>query len=293
MGRTAVLTVLAVLHCVGGAVLLLATVGVVLGSFATSPPAVGGLLIACLLGVYGFGHLATGAGLLRMSHWARSAALTVAVPDLLVFPIGTLLSGLSLYYLTRPGAKVLFSEKEAYELDAQETNDLARLGEGSPAVIAVVVATVVVTAVLTVPFLIFLAVLIPGLLHSRIAANEAEAIGDIRSIISAEVVYQTATGRYGTLACLATPESCIPGYRGSPFVDPAIAAATKRGYRRKLVLGEDGRRYAISAAPITPDTTGSRRFCGDETGLICQKRVERSSHSDDDGTCDMRHCIPL
>jgi hypothetical protein len=120
------------------------------------------------------------------------------------------------------------------------------------------------------------AIAIPSLVRARIAANEAVAIGDIRTVISAEAAYQSVAQGYGDLACLAKPGSCIKGYTGEVFLDDALAGATeKSGYKRAFHPGPAGKKpgtyrgFAYTATPIEAGKTGIRSFCGDATGRVC------------------------
>ncbi len=130
---------------------------------------------------------------------------------------------------------------------------------------------------------IIAAIAIPSLLRARVSANESAAIGDVRSVISAQAVHQSVAGNYGSLECLAVPSSsrCIAGYPATepPFVDPSIASlATKGGYERVFVAGDrfptpkspgGFSTYCYSAFPATPGQTGVRSFGGDHTGRVC------------------------
>ena len=71
---------------------------------------------------------------------------------------------------------------------------------------------------------ILAAIAIPSLLRARVSANEAQAIGDIRTVISAQRTYASTNGGYfDTLDCLATthelysrvscPGTGLPGRR--------------------------------------------------------------------------------
>ena len=117
------------------------------------------------------------------------------------------------------------------------------------------------------------------------SANEAAAIGDVRTVISAQMAYASANnGYYDTLECLGAPAGCLPDYSGPVFLDTALVSAgiiPKTGYRRTLHLGpppdSDGlparspssaRSFAYVAVPITPGKTGVRAFCGDDTGIV-------------------------
>ena len=118
-----------------------------------------------------------------------------------------------------------------------------------------------------------------------IESNEAAAIGDLRTIMSAEDFYQRANGGfYDTLACLATPSNCIPGYPadGPFYLGEDIAALTvKDGYGRAFSWrppaqkpGQNASRtsvgfYAVVLWPDEVGKTGQRGFCGDADGFIC------------------------
>src|SRR5437773_10201177 len=70
---------------------------------------------------------------------------------------------------------------------------------------------------------IIAAIAIPSLLRARISANETAAIGDTRTVISAEAAYQSAASGFyeiGRASCRATPwiSVCV----GSVFMDRAI-----------------------------------------------------------------------
>ena len=61
---------------------------------------------------------------------------------------------------------------------------------------------------------IIAAIAIPSLLRARASANESAAIGDVRTIISAEAAFEARAGNYGTPECLAAPTrpGCLVGY---------------------------------------------------------------------------------
>lgn len=132
---------------------------------------------------------------------------------------------------------------------------------------------------------IIAAIAIPSLLRARVSANEAAAIGDIRTVISAEAAYQSSNaGFYDNLGCLSTPSACIPSYPGSAptFLDGNLASmGSKQGYNRTMFPGTappNGPNYsatsisgyAYSATPTQANQTGVRGFAGDASGVICQ-----------------------
>lgn len=144
----------------------------------------------------------------------------------------------------------------------------------------------IVTSVLSflaIPILgIIAAIAIPSLLRARVSANESAAIGDVRTVISAEAAYQsTNAGQYDSLECLGAPSRCIPGYGGPAFLDAPLLQAEKTGYRRTFHPGSPSepdarapspsslKSYAFVAEPVTFGQTGVRAFCGDDTGMVC------------------------
>jgi len=137
---------------------------------------------------------------------------------------------------------------------------------------------------LTLPFLgTFAALAIPNALRARVATNESGAIGDVRTVISAEAAYQSANGGYyDTPECLGAPAKCIPHYTGEPFLKGPLADenAVTNGYRHTFHIGEQAqivstvsatslRSYAFVAEPATRGQTGVRAFCGDDGGRVC------------------------
>lgn len=126
---------------------------------------------------------------------------------------------------------------------------------------------------------IIAAIAIPSLLRARISANEAAAVGDIRSVISAEAAYHSANSAYyGNITCLGTPVGCIPNYppTAPTFLDPLIASlVTKGGYARSFsqdtpnaggITGA-ANTYCYQAKPASAQT-GVRSFSGDAGAII-------------------------
>ncbi len=156
-------------------------------------------------------------------------------------------------------------------------------GGGGSKTLLTVIIVVVVGIVGCAGIGIIAAIAIPSLLRARVSANESGAIGDIRTVISAEAAYQSANaGYYDTLECMGRP--CIPNYSGPTFIDPQLASGMdKSGYKRRFhpgapPQGDEGAAqrspsslssFAYTAVPIQFGKTGVRGFCGDSSGRIC------------------------
>jgi len=128
--------------------------------------------------------------------------------------------------------------------------------------------------------LIIAAIAIPNLLRSRIAANEASAVGSMRTINTAEITYTStypAVGYAVTLTALAspsaTPANCNqPLSTGACLIDDTLAAATtganaKSGYYFTIAT-DANMGYTLLGAPKTPGTTGIKNFYTDATAVI-------------------------
>jgi type IV pilus assembly protein PilA len=132
--------------------------------------------------------------------------------------------------------------------------------------------------------LIIAAILIPNVLRSRMAANEASAVGSIRAINVAAVGYNITYGNGfpPSLAAVGTTTGAV-GCTNAELIDSALTTGTKGGYTFFLQHGltqltsadsscfgaygyADG--YAIEAMPVIVGTTGQRAFCLDATGVI-------------------------
>lgn len=132
--------------------------------------------------------------------------------------------------------------------------------------------------------LVVAAIAIPNLLRSKIAANEASAVGNVRTINTAQVTYAAI---YPTKGFAKSLSAFGPDPRGLNFSSPEHAAiidvllacpgeewCTKSGYRFRLVASfcEAGRckEYAVTATPVSTGT-GTRTFCSTSDGFIRYK----------------------
>lgn len=167
-------------------------------------------------------------------------------------------------------------------------------GKNKTLIILIVVALAIVAVPIGIAVIgIVAAIAIPSFLRARISANEAAAIGDARTILSAEAAYQASSGgTYGTLECLANPGSCVAGYTGPSFLDRSMTQAVKVGYKRRLTLSADATSYVFIAEPVRRNETGMRAFCGDSNGSLCATS-DGSRPQIRDGECDLSSCQPL
>jgi prepilin-type N-terminal cleavage/methylation domain-containing protein len=123
--------------------------------------------------------------------------------------------------------------------------------------------------------LIIAAIAIPNLLRSKMAANEASAVGSLRTLNTACVTYSTTYGGYpGSLVIMGGEGvSTLPTSASAQLIDNVLQTGLKTGYSFGFVPGTADTsgnidNYTINAAPITPGVTGIRYFYTDQTGVI-------------------------
>jgi hypothetical protein len=132
--------------------------------------------------------------------------------------------------------------------------------------------------------LIIAALAIPNLVRSRVAANEASALGSIRTMNTAEITYSATYPQFGFASSLAAlgpdaknPTAYTPSHAG--LLDGSLAgtgcikmngSCTKNGYSFVLVpicKQHPCMNYVAFAAPVDPNS-GTRSFCSTEDGVI-------------------------
>lgn len=95
--------------------------------------------------------------------------------------------------------------------------------------------------------------------ESKMAANEASAIGSVRNMFSGEIVYGSTegSGQFGTLAQLQAAE----------IIDANLGSGSKDGYTFNLVPN-GAINFTVTAVPNSFGLTGRRGFYTDATGVI-------------------------
>ncbi len=114
--------------------------------------------------------------------------------------------------------------------------------------------------------LIIASIAIPNLLRARMSANEASAVGAVRTLNTAQISYNSAYPTVGyapTLAALGGTACNPPSATGACLIDTQLAGGTKNGYNFALsgVIGTPGATYQVIASPTAPNQTGTRFFC--------------------------------
>lgn len=129
--------------------------------------------------------------------------------------------------------------------------------------------------------LIIAAIAIPNLLSSRMAANEASAVGSIQAIKSAEYAYFStypSVGYSSSIAALGgTSYPCAATSSAACLLDASLVNATpgtgaKSGYVF-LATGINGggsinSAFVAAASPVVARQTGNRDFCSTDDGVL-------------------------
>jgi type IV pilus assembly protein PilA len=107
---------------------------------------------------------------------------------------------------------------------------------------------------------ILASVAMPSLARSRIQANESSAVGNLRTIISAQMAYASASFAYAP--DFATLTGAAP-----PFLEGATwGVASKNGYN--FALTGVGSSFTSTAEPDNYGIDGDRSFFTDHSGVI-------------------------
>jgi len=131
------------------------------------------------------------------------------------------------------------------------------------------------------------AIAIPNLLRSRMAANEASAVGSLRTINTAEAVYATEYPERGYAPSLGKlgpnpADAGKPTAEHADLIDESLASenctpdgwCTKSGYRFNLESACKTNpcvEYVATATPSVAASTGVRSFCSTSDGVIRMK----------------------
>jgi type IV pilus assembly protein PilA len=126
--------------------------------------------------------------------------------------------------------------------------------------------------------LIIAAIAVPNLLRSRMAANEASAVGSLRTMNTACATYAVTYG-IGYPAALSNLAPVTGG--GAPtsaaadLIDDVLSTSIKSGYSFALTgtppaAGTVIQTYTATAEPVSLSHTGNRYFFTDQSGVIRQ-----------------------
>lgn len=115
--------------------------------------------------------------------------------------------------------------------------------------------------------LIIAAIAVPKFNKQMMAAKEAAAISQVRSITQAQLQYNSQFGKFASsLAELGPPASGAAGPSAADILPKNLAEGKASGYLFAIQMTPTG--YAITAVPEQFGTTGTRNFYSDQNGGI-------------------------
>jgi prepilin-type N-terminal cleavage/methylation domain-containing protein len=130
--------------------------------------------------------------------------------------------------------------------------------------------------------LIIAAIAIPNLIKSKMAANEASAVGSLRTITTANIAYSTACPDVGFAASLAELRTGANCSAASNEIDNALSTGTKSGYTFQNYTTGGGTaktQFSVNADPVST-SSGTKHFFVDETGVIRSNLTGTASNTD-------------
>ncbi len=125
--------------------------------------------------------------------------------------------------------------------------------------------------------LIIAAIAIPNMLRTKLSANEAAAVSNMRSITTAEATYSasfgTSVGYAPTLASLGPGATCDPAH--ACIIDNVLGCATepcfKDGFDFFMTSNSAAMPYldfAVTSTPRQWGGSGQKNFCAIEDGVL-------------------------
>ncbi|HXX15040.1 MAG TPA: DUF4190 domain-containing protein [Candidatus Eremiobacteraceae bacterium] len=186
--------------------------------------------------------------------------------------IASLITGIFFFFLPASIAAVILGHISLSEI----RKSAGRLRGQGIATAGLVLGYVGIAAI---PFiLIIAAIAIPNLLRARMAANEASAVGALRSYNYALGTYAAECPNVGypaSLANLGPAANSTKDCNHAGVLDSVLAAdlPVRSGYTFHYTSGDANNlgqttTFSISAEPVIPGNTGTRYFFADQTGVI-------------------------
>jgi prepilin-type N-terminal cleavage/methylation domain-containing protein len=106
---------------------------------------------------------------------------------------------------------------------------------------------------------------IPNLLQSRKGANEAAAVGGLRTLFQAEEMFRDEDMDHDGVLEYATSFQTLVVH--GALIDQTLATGTKQGYVYSI-LEADQFAFQATASPVSPGQSGDRYFFIDDSGAL-------------------------
>lgn len=143
----------------------------------------------------------------------------------------------------------------------------ARRVASKPGGLSLVVILVICAAFLCVGVLVLVAIAIPSTGGARVSGNEARAIGNLRTICTAQVLFREGDkDEDGSLDYAGSlVELSAPG-----LVDSVLGSGVQQGYTFQVVVAPATPEllWMAVASPVSPGVTGHRYFATNQAGIV-------------------------
>jgi type IV pilus assembly protein PilA len=211
--------------------------------------------------------------------------------------IASLVCGIFTFFLPASIAAIILGHISLSEI----RKSAGRIGGQGIAITGLVLGYL---GIVIIPFiLIVAAIAIPNLLRARMAANEASAVGSLRTINIAAVQYAAGyeNGFPSSFEVFGRGERLVGDCNHAGLIDRWLAAGQKSGYiftytpqfpndasgpvvspkaAAKGCTAGGASGYTVTADPVQRNTTGMRSFFTDQTGVIRFSRDGESATAD-------------
>jgi type IV pilus assembly protein PilA len=136
--------------------------------------------------------------------------------------------------------------------------------------------------------LIIAAIAIPDFLKSKMAANQASAVGSLRVIDSSEVMYNSSYGK-GYSAALANlkapPVGTQPSMAAAALLDEVLGSGLKSGYTFIYTANSpdslgDYQGYTVNANPVALHASGEVYYFTDQSYVIRLNNIRQATSTD-------------
>ncbi|HUA00853.1 MAG TPA: prepilin-type N-terminal cleavage/methylation domain-containing protein [Candidatus Aquilonibacter sp.] len=134
--------------------------------------------------------------------------------------------------------------------------------------------------------LIIAAIAIPNLLRSRMAANQASAVGAVRTIVTSQITYNSTyqAGFAPSLTDLGGAAGCTASSTSACLIDPVLTSGFKSGYNFETAAnGTNNVNFEVDAWPAA--NQGNDAYCSDQSGVI-RYNTTGTQITDAAGACD-------
>ncbi len=123
---------------------------------------------------------------------------------------------------------------------------------------------------------------IPNLMKSRMSANEAGAIGTLRTLVTSQSTYMNRYKAYGSFRQLKTED----------LIGSVIVKGEKQGYYIGQISTNSNFAYCYAAIPVDDDRSGTKEYVTTQAGTVYEANLSSSKNSADDSSSSDKWWVP-